>query len=71
MYVCVCNGYRESDIRDAARAGARCARRAYDSLGGGPQCGKCLDLAQDLIDRTAPRAPSAPAIGPSTALVTG
>jgi len=60
MYVCVCNGYRESEIRDAARAGVRCARRVYQSLGSGPQCGKCLDHAQDLIDRTQEREQATP-----------
>lgn len=71
MYVCICNGYRESDIRDAARSGVRCARRAYQSLGNGPQCGKCLDLAQDLIDRTASGSSSPTALSPETALAAG
>ncbi len=50
MYVCICNGYRDSEISNVARGGIRCARRAYFELGSGPQCGQCLDMAQDLID---------------------
>ncbi len=50
MYVCICNGYRDSEISEVARDGVRCARRAYFQLGGGPRCGQCLEMAQDLID---------------------
>lgn len=50
MYVCICNGYRDSEISDVARGGVRCARRAYFELGSGPRCGQCLEMAQDLID---------------------
>ena len=50
MYVCLCNGYRDSEISDVARNGVRCARRAYFELGSGPRCGQCLEMAQDLID---------------------
>ena len=51
MYVCICNGYRDSEISEAARSGATCARDAYECLGGGPVCGRCLDMAQSLIDQ--------------------
>ncbi|SLN30328.1 (2Fe-2S)-binding protein [Oceanibacterium hippocampi] len=50
MYVCICNGYRDSEIRDAAAGGLRCARRVYHALGGGPRCGQCLTMAQALVD---------------------
>ena len=50
MYVCVCNAYRDTEIRAVAQAGVRCARKAYQELGSGPQCGRCLSFAQGLID---------------------
>ena len=50
MYVCLCNGYRDSEISEVARSGVRCAKRAYFSMGSGPRCGQCLDMAQDIID---------------------
>lgn len=50
MYICLCNGYRDEEIRNAAEAGIHCAREAYERLGQGPQCGCCLPLAQELID---------------------
>ena len=51
MYVCICNAYRDAEIREAARAGVRCAHKAYAALGGEPRCGRCLPTAQELIDR--------------------
>lgn len=50
MYVCLCNGHREGEILEIARTGVRCALKAYDLLGGQPQCGQCLVFAQTLID---------------------
>ena len=51
MYVCICNAYRDAEIREAARTGLRCAHKAYAALGSGPRCGRCLPAAQELIDR--------------------
>lgn len=51
MYICLCNGHRERDIRRAAQAGARCVRTIYEQLGGPPRCGRCLPTAERLIAR--------------------
>jgi len=50
MYVCICNGHRDSDIRAAAAGGLRCARAIYEHLGKPPRCGRCLDLASQIVD---------------------
>ena len=50
MFVCLCNAYRDAEIREAARFGARRAKDAYAALGRGPRCGRCLAFAQGLID---------------------
>ena len=52
MYVCLCNGYRASELRQLAQEGVACAIEAYCSLGNGPCCGRCLDSAQQIIDET-------------------
>lgn len=53
MYVCICNGYRESEIEQTARAGGlTCPVKVYEALGSGPCCGMCLPMAQDIIDGT-------------------
>jgi len=66
MYVCVCNAYRDVEIRGAAEAGARCVRDAYRELGRAPRCGRCLDLAQLLIDRVHGAAAPPPSWKPPT-----
>jgi len=50
MIVCVCNAIREDEVRAEARKGATCPLEAYKSLGFEPQCGCCLNCAQDIID---------------------
>ena len=49
MFVCVCNRYRDTDIRAAARSGMTCPREIYTSLGNPPRCGRCLDFATEVI----------------------
>jgi bacterioferritin-associated ferredoxin len=50
LYVCICNRYRDSEIRALAEQGVRCATQAYHCLGNGPECGQCLEFAQEMID---------------------
>ena len=50
MIVCVCNRITETEVREAARAGAACPENAYARLGFEPHCGCCLDYAQEVID---------------------
>jgi bacterioferritin-associated ferredoxin len=50
MYVCICNGHRDSEIRAVAAEGLRCAREIYRKLGKPARCGRCLDLASQLVD---------------------
>jgi bacterioferritin-associated ferredoxin len=57
MIVCVCNRITEKQVREAARKGARTAEAAYATLGCEPQCGCCLDYAQDVIDEELPKKP--------------
>jgi bacterioferritin-associated ferredoxin len=49
MYVCICNGHRDTDIREAAKTGLRCAIKIYKHLGKPPRCGRCLDFASQVI----------------------
>jgi bacterioferritin-associated ferredoxin len=49
MYVCVCNGYREAEIRDAAAGCDDDVVAIYTALGSGPQCGHCIPFATDIV----------------------
>jgi bacterioferritin-associated ferredoxin len=50
MIVCVCNRLTEHEVREAAAKGARTPEAAFHKLGCEPQCGCCLDYAQEIID---------------------
>ena len=49
MYICVCNAIRECELRRAAAACGGDAEKVYARLGKRPQCGQCLEDAQDVI----------------------
>lgn len=50
MYVCICNAIREKDLRSAARrCGRRDAEALYGTMGFTPQCGQCLDEADEIV----------------------
>lgn len=57
MIVCVCNAITEKEVREAARQGCRTPEQAYASLDCEPQCGCCLDFAQEIIDEELPSRP--------------
>ena len=50
MIVCVCNAISETEVRAAAARGCRSPEAAYATYDCEPQCGCCLDYAQDIID---------------------
>ena len=50
MYVCICNGVTERDIRQAAEAGCRSIAELTMRTGAGANCGSCVDTAAALLD---------------------
>jgi len=44
-------------VREAARNGCRTPEAAYATLDCEPQCGCCLDYAQEIIDEEQPKRP--------------
>ncbi|WP_312487182.1 (2Fe-2S)-binding protein [Sphingomonas sp.] len=50
MVVCVCNAIRESQVREAARAGSMTPCQMYRALGRQPKCGQCAMVARAIID---------------------
>jgi bacterioferritin-associated ferredoxin len=51
VYVCICNGVTERDILQAAEAGCRSVPELTMRTGAGANCGSCLDMAAELLDR--------------------
>ena len=54
MYVCICNGVTERDIRQAAEAGCRSLPELTMRTGCGATCGTCLETAADILEAHAP-----------------
>ncbi|MFT2092907.1 bacterioferritin-associated ferredoxin [Paraglaciecola sp. 2405UD69-4] len=53
MYVCLCHGITDKAIKEAVREdGVGNMRQLRKQLGVGSQCGKCVQLAQTIIDQT-------------------
>jgi bacterioferritin-associated ferredoxin len=52
MYVCICNGVTDRDIRQAVEAGCRSVAELTMRTGAGATCGSCLDLAAQLMEET-------------------
>jgi len=54
MYVCLCNGVTEHDIRHAASSGCRTLAELTMRTGCGSTCGSCLEMAATLLAETSP-----------------
>ncbi len=56
MFVCLCNGYRDKDIRSAVHAGGvETADEVYQALGNGFCCGQCRDCASEIVSAELPK----------------
>jgi bacterioferritin-associated ferredoxin len=53
MYVCVCHGITESQVRRAAEEGCRDVHELTMRTGAGSSCGSCLPLAAQLLGEQA------------------
>lgn len=49
MYVCICHGVTESQVRRAADEGCRDLHELTMRTGAGASCGSCMDLAAEII----------------------
>jgi bacterioferritin-associated ferredoxin len=51
MYVCICNAVNESAIQQAVENGVTSFRDLSFTTGCGLQCGSCVKLAREVLDR--------------------
>ena len=52
MYVCICKGITDTQIRAAVEDGASSLREVRNTLGVASQCGKCGILTRDIVRET-------------------
>lgn len=50
MYVCLCQGVKESDVRRAIAGGVGNVEQLGERLGVGTGCGCCREYAQTLLE---------------------
>jgi len=50
MYVCICNGVTERQVREAAEAGCTSVSELTMRTGAGACCGSCTGLAAEILD---------------------
>ncbi|MGY0558659.1 MULTISPECIES: bacterioferritin-associated ferredoxin [unclassified Lysobacter] len=50
MYVCICNGITDHDIREAAQAGCSSLAELTMRTGAGACCGSCVEMATSLLE---------------------
>jgi len=51
MYVCLCNGFTDRQVRQVCPAAAGSTAEVYRRLGGNPRCGKCVPMVRDMVRR--------------------
>jgi bacterioferritin-associated ferredoxin len=49
MYVCICNGVTDADIRRVADEGCRDVHELTMRTGCGSNCGSCRELAAEIL----------------------
>ena len=52
MYVCLCKGITDSQIKDAIYDGATSVSQLRTKLGVASQCGKCTSMTQQIVQDT-------------------
>ncbi|HTP40065.1 MAG TPA: bacterioferritin-associated ferredoxin [Steroidobacteraceae bacterium] len=50
MYVCICNGVTERQVRQAVDAGVHSMRQLRERLPIGNCCGRCVGCAREILN---------------------
>ena len=62
MYVCVCNGVSDKDLKNSYDKGATSVSELQMSTGCGTCCGTCLQMVDDLVKEWGPSVPFEPVL---------
>lgn len=49
MYICLCHGFTDGQVKELAQAGVRSAAKVYQHFGVKPRCGKCVAYVRDMV----------------------
>lgn len=62
MYVCVCKGVTDSQIKNAINSGICTRRQLFHCFGVGGDCGKCNKYVKELLDDHLQQQPIMPTV---------
>ena len=51
MYVCICNGIRESQVKQAIREGSKTPDQVQAKTGCGADCGSCIHRVNKMLEQ--------------------
>ena len=51
MFVCLCNGFTDGQVRQVSPACCGSAAEVYRQLGVRPRCGKCVPMVREMVRR--------------------
>ena len=54
MFVCICHGITDTQIREAAENGCKTVSELTMRTGAGSTCGTCADMAADILAKHSP-----------------
>lgn len=54
VYVCLCNGFTDGQVRSVCEQQQRRVCEVYKALGCAPKCGKCVPMVRELARVNAP-----------------
>lgn len=49
MYICLCHGFTDTQVKGAIADGRRSMSQIYACLGGRPRCGKCVGEVRAIM----------------------
>jgi bacterioferritin-associated ferredoxin len=52
MYVCLCHGFTDRQVRAVISDGAGNAAQVFRQFKAKPRCGKCVSTVRDLVDES-------------------
>jgi len=70
MYLCLCNAVTDRELVQALAEGCTTLRDLHQATGCGGQCGRCLPLISEFLERHLSSAGAEPAASPWSATAT-
>jgi bacterioferritin-associated ferredoxin len=56
VYICLCNGFTDRQVRSTIEDSASSVAQVYTALGCAPRCGKCVPVVREMLRGAAPAA---------------